>query len=105
MVERLTPYGIFIFSIGDIRNLRTFQTKVYVFGQLYCFTDIFTAFDFCFKTFFALNVQYPKISAVLWYIVQKLVYNKCHTDDNNNLSTTAEILIKKMKLRLPNFFT
>lgn len=103
-MERLTPYGIFIYSIGDIRYLRNFQTKVYVFGHVHCFSDVYSAFDFCFKAYFGLNVQYPRVSAVLWYIIQKLVYNVSHPDDRNNTSTSADILIKKIKLSLPHFY-
>lgn len=104
LIEKCKMYGIFVYSIGDIRDFREFVTVVYIFGHEFRFTDIYAAFDFCFKSFFALNVKYPDLCCNLWYLIQKVVYNVTHFDDNINSSTDAEYFINVLKTKVPHFY-
>lgn len=93
-----------MYSIGDLDDLDNFTTKVYVFGHRYTFKDVLVAFDFCFKSFYALNVPYPRISAVLWYIVQKIAYNYDHSEDRTISSTPSNNFINTVKMQIPHFY-
>lgn len=67
--------------VGEISNPTCF---VYVCNQLFAFENPFTAFEFYFNSFFALNLKYPEESQYVWTFFQKAIFGiKTQVDVTN----------------------
>lgn len=60
-----------IYLTGEITKPNCF---VIVCNQLYTFENPFSGLEFCFHSFFALNLKYPEESQYVWTFFQKAVF-------------------------------
>ena len=91
----------FILAVGnDVQNLK--EIFVYIDGMKYCMDSPLQALDVCFKSFLALNAQYPKTGQQIWNFIQKYIYN-IHTDvdveSSSQEEVTAELCIEEPALK------
>lgn len=70
-----------IVAVGDLRNLQA--CYVVINTTKYLFQSLLAAVDFCFKSFYALKLEYPLESRTVWSFFDNYVYkipgSKCHT--------------------------
>lgn len=102
--QKLASSGVFIYSIGEITDIFNVETIVNVFSHRFTFKNVIDAFDFAFKCFHGLNVKYPRVSGVLWYIIQKVVYGFESPDDRDVRTTSSDNLISKIKFKFPEIY-
>lgn len=82
------------------------QPRIYLVGQLqtatahlhigdyyYVFANAVEAFDVCFKSFHALNVEYPAVIKFVWLLVQEGLYGISKASDKN--SSAVATLVKE----------
>lgn len=55
--------------------------------------DIFEALDLTFKVFATFKIPYPHASAVLWTLVQKVIYKIENCGPNKSLSSIGQLLL------------
>ena len=80
MLELGLPLSPMLIAIGE--NFSSIHKYVVYIHQdvgadpiIYEFEKLFNALDVLFKTFFVLNIDYPKMAENLWLLIQKFVYN------------------------------
>lgn len=84
--EKLEAYGLtlqpMVVAVGSILNLTSFY--VFVNDVKYKATSLMNAIDLCFQVFFALDATFPADSEIVWYFLQKSVYNITNETYNRN---------------------
>lgn len=75
--KKLEMYGLTfqptVVAVGSILNFTSFY--VIVSDVKYTCTSLLNAIDLCFQVFFGLEATYPTDSEVVWYFLQKYIYD------------------------------
>jgi len=85
--QTVQPYMIFVCETESENQISAFY--VIVNNHIFKVESGLKAVDICFKSFFALNLNYPDESKQVWYFIQKYFYNietkydKCYQNVNN----------------------
>lgn len=70
--QNLQPYMIFVQDSELENNITDFY--VIINNHFFKLESALKAVDICFKSFFSLNLNYPKESAQVWYFIQKFFF-------------------------------
>ena len=79
MLELGFSLAPFLIAVGENYS-KIYKYLVYVHQDdgadpiLYTFSKLIDAIDVLFKTFFVLNINYPKMGENMWLLIQKFVY-------------------------------
>lgn len=67
------------------------MSQLVISGKKYVIEDPIAGFDFLFKSYLALSINYPDECKHLWLFVQKSIYN-VHKDSDLQLSNLATFI-------------
>jgi len=85
--QTVQPYMIFVCGTESENQISEFY--VIINNHIFKVESGLKAVDICFKSFFALNLNYPDESKQVWYFIQKYFYkietkyDKCYQNVNN----------------------
>ena len=84
-IMKLQKYGLTLQpQIKQIGTLKKSSIYVYINGHKYRMVNLMGAVDFCFKTFYALDAQYPADCKIIWYFLQKYVFEVKNSDSETD---------------------
>lgn len=112
-IKNVLTWNNILQDVGELKTLHnskiekalqfvlTLQPYVVIVGSTEIFTVVNNIYfkletplkglDVCFKTFFSLNVHYPKESEQVWFFIQKYFYDINLKSDKNILSVQTLI--------------